>query len=96
MQSLDISSWSLLFNLYRKGQIHNINLVVAGRVMNASDVMVPYSGKRIVEMMPDELPEDLGPILLNFCIAPLNDHDQREKIVVPYPSPDVQFYWQLP
>lgn len=96
MQSLDISSWSLLFNFYRKGQIHNINLVVAGRVMNASDVMVPYSGKRIVEMMPDELPEDLGPILLNFCIAPLNDHDQREKIVVPYPSPDVQFYWQLP
>lgn len=96
MQSLDISSWSLLFNLYRKGQIHNINLVVAGRVMNASDVMVPYSGKRIVEMMPDELPEDLCPILLNFCIAPLNDHDQREKIVVPYPSPDVQFYWQLP
>ncbi len=96
MQSLDISSWSLLFNLYRKGQIHNINLVVAGRVMNASDVMVPYSGKRIVEMMPDELPEDLGPILLDFCIAPLNDHDQREKIVVPYPSPDVQFYWQLP
>ncbi len=96
MQSLDISSWSLLFNLYRKGQIHNINLVVADRVMNASDVMVPYSGKRIVEMMPDELPEDLGPILLNFCIAPLNDHDQREKIVVPYPSPDVQFYWQLP
>ena len=95
MQSLDISSWSLLFNLYRKGQIHNINLVVAGRVMNASDVMVPYSGKRIVEMMPDELPEDLGPILLDFCIAPLNDHDQREKIVVPYPSPDVQFYWQL-
>ena len=96
MQSLDISSWSLLFNLYRKGQIHNINLVVADRVMNASDVMVPYSGKRIVEMMPDELPEDLGPILLDFCIAPLNDHDQREKIVVPYPSPDVQFYWQLP
>ena len=96
MQSLDISSWSLLFNLYRKGQIHNINLVVADRVMNASDVMVPYSGKRIVEMMPDELPEDLGPILLNFCIAPLNDHDQREKIVAPYPSPDVQFYWQLP
>ena len=96
MQSLDISSWSLLFNLYRKGQIHNINLVVADRVMNASDVMVPYSGKRIVEMMPDELPEDLGPILLNFCVAPLNDHDQREKIVVPYPSPDVQFYWQLP
>ena len=96
MQSLDISSWSLLFNLYRKGQIHNINLVVADRVMNASDVMVPYSGKRIVEMMPDELPEDLGPILLNFCIAPLNDHDQREKIVVPYPSPDVQFYWHLP
>ena len=96
MQSLDISSWSLLFDLYRKGQIHNINLVVAGRVMNASDVMVPYSGKRIVEMMPDELPEDLGPILLDFCIAPLNDHDQREKIVVPYPSPDVQFYWQLP
>ena len=96
MQSLDISSWSLLFNLYRKGQIRNINLVVAGRVMNASDVMVPYSGKRIVEMMPDELPEDLGPILLDFCIAPLNDHDQREKIVVPYPSPDVQFYWQLP
>ena len=96
MQSLDISSWSLLFNLYRKGHIHNINLVVAGRVMNASDVMVPYSGKRIVEMMPDELPEDLGPILLDFCIAPLNDHDQREKIVVPYPSPDVQFYWQLP
>ena len=96
MQSLDISSWSLLFNLYRKGQIHNINLVVADRVMNASDVMVPYSGKRIVEMMPDELPEDLGPILLDFCIAPLNDHDKREKIVVPYPSPDVQFYWQLP
>lgn len=96
MQSLDISSWSLLFNLYRKGQIHNINIVVADRVMNASDVMVPYSGKRIVEMMPDELPEDLGPILLNFCVAPLNDHDQREKIVVPYPSPDVQFYWQLP
>ena len=96
MQRLDISSWPLLFNLYRKGQIHNINLVVADRVMNASDVMVPYSGKRIVEMMPDELPEDLGPILLNFCIAPLNDHDQREKIVVPYPSPDVQFYWQLP
>ena len=96
MQRLDISSWSLLFNLYRKGQIHNINLVVADRVMNASDVMVPYSGKRIVEMMPDELPEDLGPILLDFCIAPLNDHDQREKIVVPYPSPDVQFYWQLP
>ena len=95
MQRLDISSWPLLFNLYRKGQIHNINLVVAGRVMNASDVMVPYSGKRIVEMMPDELPEDLGPILLDFCIAPLNDHDQREKIVVPYPSPDVQFYWQL-
>ena len=95
MQRLDISSWPLLFNLYRKGQIHNINLVVAGRVMKAEDVMVPYSGKRISEMMPDELPEELGPILLNFCIEPLNDHDQREKIVVPYPSPDVQFYWKV-
>ena len=61
MQRLDISSWPLLFNLYRKGQIHNINLVVAGRVMKAVDVMVPYSGKRISEMMPDELPEELGP-----------------------------------
>ena len=95
MQRLDISSWPLLFNLYRKGQIRNINLVVAGRVMKAEDVMVPYSGKRISEMMPDELPEELGPILLNFCIEHLNDHDQREKIVVPYPSPDVQFYWEL-
>ena len=53
MQSLDISSWPLLFSLYRKGQIRNINLVVAGRVMKAVDVMVPYSGKRISEMMPD-------------------------------------------
>ena len=95
MQSLDISSWSLLFNLYRKGQIHNINLVVADRVMNASDVMVPYYGKRISEMMPDELPEELGPILWNFCIEPLNDHDQRERIIAPYPSPDVQFYWKV-
>ena len=95
MQSLDISSWPLLFNLYRKGQIQNVNLVVAGRVMNASDIVVPYSGKRISEMMPDELPEDLGPILLNFCIEPLDDHDQRIKIVVPYPSPDVRFKWEI-
>lgn len=94
---VQIKSWPLLFSLFSKKELHNVNFRVVGRTYYPGDIIVPYTDRKLSDFHPDELTHrghNLTMMNGNVCIQRTTEDGRIERTVVDLSSPVVTFQWE--